>query len=57
MENSDIKKHDEKTKNSKKRSTEEENHRAEPITADDVRRIRQRYFGFLKSELAERSDD
>jgi hypothetical protein len=56
MENSDIKKHDKKTKNSKKHSTEA-NHRAEPITADDVRRIRQRYFGFLKSELAEPSDD
>jgi hypothetical protein len=56
MEISDIKKHDKKTKKSKKPSTEA-NHRAEPITADDVRRIRQRYFGFLKSELAEPSDD
>ena len=27
------------------------------ITADDVRRVRQRYFGSLVSELAERSDD
>jgi hypothetical protein len=56
MENSGIKKHDKKTKNSKKHSTEA-NHRAGPITADDVRRIRQRYFGFLESELAEPSDD
>src|SRR4051812_38969771 len=54
MENSEIKKQD-KSKILKTHHWAEANHRAEPITADDVRRYRQRYFGFLESELHEPS--
>jgi hypothetical protein len=36
---------------------DEANRRSEPITADDVRRIRQRYFGYLPDELVAGDDD
>jgi hypothetical protein len=59
MEIPKVKKHNRRLENlyGERLKTDKADRRAEPITADDVRRIRQQYFGFLKSELTEGTDD